>query len=361
MQITTTKEVLESAAFAAYRAVNPKNPLVIMSGVLLTAKGDQLTITGSDVEVTITSTIPVEVIDEGSVVLPGRYFYELVRRLPEGPVSIETFKKEAKIKYGKQQASSSVLPVDEYPAIPKVEGRVVEVDAAEMISSVKKVYFVCLDDPVRPTLSGVYFNATPFGIEIVSTDLYRINWAYVQAEGEEGQAIVSKRGLEEMIKVFRSGKLLITFGSNLVSFANESTKIVVRLIEGKYPNIASSIPTHNAKMRVSRDELLETLNRAVLLTDKNNFSTVDITAKDKTLIVEACSETGTLCEEIRIEEYEGKPIEVFFNTRYLIDSLSVCSNPTLVFAGPMNCVKIEDNNFYSLVLPVTKKRSEVAA
>ncbi|MCL6478134.1 MAG: DNA polymerase III subunit beta [Peptococcaceae bacterium] len=360
MQITTTKEVLESAAFAAYRAVNPKNPLVILSGVLLTAKGEQLSITGSDLEVTITSTIPVEVIDEGSVVLPGRYFYELVRRLPEGPVHIETSEKEAKIKYGKQQASSSVFPAIEYPTIPEIEGRVVEVDAAELISGVKKVFFACVDNPGRPNLSGVYFNATPFGIEMTSTDLYRINWTYVQAEGEEGQAIIPKRALDEMVKVFRNGKLAITFGSSFVSFSDDKTTILVRVIEGKYPDINATMPVCHTKARVNRNELLDTLNRAALLTDKNNFSSVDILIKDGTLLIEACSETGTLSETHKCL-HEGKNIEVSFNTRYLIESLEVCgSNATMVFSGPMNCIKFEETNYYSMILPL-KKRSEAVA
>lgn len=361
MHFTTKKDVLEGIVSAASRAVNLRSPLPVLTGVHLEAKGDILTATGSDLEVTTISSVPVEVVDEGSIILPSKFFCELVKRLPDGQVSFEVADNSAVIRYGKQKATSAVMPATDYPFIPSEEGKTVEVDTAEFISSVKKTYFACLDEIGRPNLSGVLLNVTPFNIEVAATDTRRANMAFMQAEGEEGRAIVPRRSLEEAIKLFRDPKTQITIGTNLVTLTCGNIKIKTRVIAGKYPDFYSKLPKAITRVKVNSSELLDTLNRASLLVNADGISIIDITVKDNLLTVESIGVSGSVSEQLKVE-HEGEPVEMSFIAKYLAETIAVCGNhPTLYFMGKYSPLRVDEENFFSIILPIRKTTKESAA
>jgi DNA polymerase-3 subunit beta len=360
MQFITKKSVLETIISAASRAVNNKSPLPALTGILLEAKGDMLTAIGSDAEITVTSSASVEVIDEGRIILPSKYFCELVKRLPSGPVSINVVDNSAIVRYGKQKATSAVMPAEEYPSIPNEEGSAVEVDTTELIASIKKTYFVCLDDITNSNLSGVYFNVTPFNIEVAATDRTRANMSFMQGEGDEGSVIVPKRCLEEVIKLFKDSKARIIIGSNLVTFICGNIKIKSRVISGRFPNLYFKLPKIVAKTNVNSSELLDTLSRASLLVNPEGYSTVDITIKDNFLTVESIGTSGTLTEQMKVE-HEGESVEMTFDTRYLTETISVCGDhPTLHFMGKYTPVQVNEENFFSFLPPIKKGTKKAA-
>ncbi|SHE95431.1 DNA polymerase III beta subunit, N-terminal domain [Desulfofundulus australicus DSM 11792] len=157
MKFTTSKETLESALFAARRAVRHNSPLGILQGIHMTVRGDRLEVVGTDTELTIRYTAEVEVVDEGEVIVNAG-IYDLVKRLPAGPVEVERAENELLLRYSGSEARVSVY-TGEFPAVPSVDGRGIEVDAAEFLNAVGQVYFACYGELDRPILTGVLVNS----------------------------------------------------------------------------------------------------------------------------------------------------------------------------------------------------------
>ncbi|MCL6479596.1 MAG: DNA polymerase III subunit beta [Peptococcaceae bacterium] len=358
MEFNVTKQTLEPILFAAYRAVNTSSPMAALTGILLSLKGGKLTATGTDLEIAVSASVDVEAIDEGTALLPASHFYELVKRLPDGPLSF-SIESTAVIRHSSRKWEVTTLPVDEYPDIPNVEGGKVTVKTVEFLNALRKVKDVCINDPARPVFGGVYFNITPFGLEMVATDTHRINWTYVPASGDDAQAIVPGKVLGEIMRVVKSDQTDIIIGSNLAKFISGDMVVVSRLISGKYPDAVGMVPTSfDGKTKINVSELIDTLNRVSLLTSKeNNRSTAKLNITGGTFVVDATNEVGSLHEKLKCT-HEGKPVEMNFNVEYLIEPLRFCSEPTLCFVstGRTPCLKIDDNGFYSMVLPIIEKK-----
>ncbi len=358
MEFTTTRQTLEEVLYAAQRAVNPRSPLPIATGVLLSAKNERLTATGTDLEITISKSVAIErVTDEGSIVVPGK-FYEIVKRLPKGPVHIKTGNNEITITYGKQQVKASTLPVNEFPKAPTIESKSnIVLDTSDFINAIEKVYFAC--SSTHPNLAGVFFDITPSGVEFVATDSHRLNQTHLSGIGLEAQAIVPRRALEET-KVLQGERTAITVGENLIAFASDNVTIVSRIVDGNYINYKIVIPREiSTRIKICTNELISTLDRAVLL-QKEGVPMVFLNIKNGEMAVSAINESFSLNETLQLAEHEGKAIKVCFNTKYLLDSLKVCDeDPYLCFStGPS--IKIEDEDFSSLILAIRTSMEKVA-
>ncbi|MCL6477856.1 MAG: DNA polymerase III subunit beta [Peptococcaceae bacterium] len=362
MKITIARDALENAVYAAFRATNPKSPLVSLTGVLLSARGDSLTATGTDLEVTVSSTVHAEVIDEGDVLLPGRHLYELVKRLPIGPVVLEASGNEAVLLYGKQCSKMSVFPLKDYPKMPAVEGEVFTVDPSDLAEAIEKVLCACSGD-IGTNLSGVYFDVNPFGMEVVATDKSRLHRAGVSGDGTEASAIVPYRAAVEIKNALRGKKTqaVITFGS-LIGVQCSGINIVSRLIPGKYvpyetitrqEKVISKVQVLNAK------EMVDALERALLYTTEGKVSSVTLEVADGTMHVKSNGSVGSLHEQLKVVQ-EGGRVKLTFVTQYLLDALKGCEgNPYLYFSDDPLSVKVEDGG-YSSILAAIRQISETA-
>ncbi len=363
MKITIARDALENAVYAAFRATNPKSPLVSLTGVLLSARGDSLTATGTDLEVTVSSTVQAEVIDEGDVLLPGRHLNELVKRLPIGPVVFEASGNGAAVLlYGKQCSKMSVFPLKDYPKIPAVEGEVFTVDPSDLAEAIEKVICACSGD-IGTNLSGVYFDVNPFGMEVVATDKSRLHRAGVSGDGTEASAIVPYRAVAEIKNALRGKKTqaVITFGS-LIGVKCGGIDIVSRLIPGKYVSYETITRQEKVISKVqvlNAGEMVDALERALLYTTEGKLSGVTLEAEDGTMHVKSSGSVGSMHEQLKVVQ-EGGPVKLSFVTQYLLDALKGCEgNPYLYFSEKPLAVKVEDGS-YSSILAATRQISETA-
>lgn len=357
MQFTTTKKNLESALHAAQQAVNPRNPLPILTGVLLTVKDDNLTITGTDLENTISRTVTVEeIVDEGQVVIPAKQFYELVKRLPDISVTIETTEDGVKITYGKQKAQIKTFKVEEYPVISKPDDPVtIELDTEELLNAIRKVYFAAADDITQGILSGVLFRFSPFGMELAATDRHRLNWHTIAAEADDAKdVVIPKQTLEKIIRLFQAfqdGKTTITVGENLVQFASNGLSIYSRIMSGQYPAFEKFVPKEfHAECTFNTKEILGALDRASLMTSKNHAPIARLIIKDGLFNIKAENETGYVDESFNVE-HEGA-VDMYFQTKYLQESLSVAGKKATMKFCNNKIAKIEEEDFYSVIIGV---------
>ena len=347
MNITTTKKVLEGAIYAAQRVAPTTAPLPLLSGVLLSATGKNLTVTGTNLNTTVVCTItPEEIIDEGEVVLPAKHLYELVKRLPDGPVNLTQEKDCVKIFYEKQQASVRFYASDDFPVVPKEKDiETIEVNIEALRSATQKVAFACSDDQVQGNLTGVHFSVTPFGVELVATNRHRISYVNVSdiAVGNDFKITIPKSTIEQL-KLFPDKTIKIAFDESMVVFEGENLLIVSSLLAGRFFDHNSLPRDFTSECTIKTKELLATLNRVALISKK-----VCLSSKMDSLIITAEGEKGWVCESIEIR-HAGKPINIVLSAEYLIDALSVSGNKvTLKFLDARAC-QVECGNFYCFIM-----------
>ncbi|MGB9804323.1 DNA polymerase III subunit beta [Desulfofundulus sp.] len=365
MKFTVSKETLESALFAAHRAVKPNSPLGVLRGVHMVIRGDRLEVVGTDAELTIRYTAGVEVASEGEVTVNAG-IYDLVKRLPDGPVEVELAEGGLLLRYGGSEARVSVYE-GEFPLLPAVSGGVgIEVSAGEFLNAVNRVYFACYKGMCSPILTGVLFRVTPFNLELVASDGVRINWACLPVSGGGGaEAVVPQAALQEALKVLGGDRVAVNVQDNLVVFRSGPVEVFSRTIAGRYPDYMSCVPEgFSARVRVSVRDLLETLGRAAVIVDSRNVSKVRVDVSGGKMTVSASGVGGSVTETLEVC-HEGEPVTMFFQTRYLAEAVRVVGEEEaevgFVTDAPAVKVASGDGTYFSVLRPLVREAAEAAA
>lgn len=352
MNITTTRKALEEAIYAAQRVAPTTAPLPALTGVLLSARGEKLTITGTNLNTTIINTIiPEEIIDEGEVVLPAKHLYELVRRLPDGSINVVQEEDCVKVFYGKQQVTIKFYAANEFPVVPQKKGAEIEINTEVLLNALQKVTFACTTDEIHGILTGVHFSATPFGVEFAASDKHRISYVSVSdiMVGENEFRVTVPKSTIDQLKLFPDKTIKATIGENMIAFQGENLLIVSRLLVGKFFDYNSLPRSFSSECTIKTREFTETLNRAALLNEK-----VCLEGKKDLLIVTTEGEKGSLCESIEME-HTGELIDIAFNVKHLIDALNVSGTSTkLKFLDKRAC-QVEYGNYYCFIMAREKK------
>ncbi len=355
MQITVQKKALEKMLNASTQSVNPKSPINAIQGVLLTAKGDTIKMTGTDLDITITSIGEAEVIDEGDVLIPAKRLSDLVKNLPDGSINMESKEESVEIHYGKKQKSTiKTFPVEEFPATEQPDSLIsAKFNTGEFLSAVSKVYFAAADEESRPVLMGVLFNFTPFGLDIIATDTHRLNIISTPSETDEKQVVVPKRTIEKIIRLCKDEEITVSVGESIVQFAAGNVIISTRQIAGKFPPHNTIIPKEfSTECEIDTKEILGSLNRAVFMVPlTKQIPVVNLSIADNTFTVNAQDDNSELNESYDCNQ-TGDELNISFSTKYLHDLLSVINSNkvTLKFNG--NLCYVQHDNFCSVVVAV---------
>ncbi|ACA58571.1 DNA polymerase III subunit beta [Candidatus Desulforudis audaxviator] len=386
MQFQTTRESLLAGITTVMRAVNQKSPVAALSGILFEAgageAGQQgVSLTGSNMDLTIRRIIPAGVTVSGAVVLPARQLAEIVRRLPDVPVSItaDHQKNSVELTYGRARAllngySAAEFPKPADPLTRVPGGRPADAGTPRLdITAPSKVFhnlfrrviYAAGTDDLRPIFTGVLLEIDEGEIRAVATDTHRLAMHRVDYEGEpenrKMQVIVSGRALGELVRVLSQAEeeqFEVTIAENYIVFSVGPTRIISRLIVGTYPDYRQVIPKVH-QTRVSGIEaplLLQTVERAATLA-QDGSPVINLHLGQGLLGVTAQSEAGSIHEEIPVE-LAGQELEISFNAKYLEEALRWCESTQLIldFHGPVGPAIIrplgDGDTYLALVLPV---------
>ncbi|HHU31797.1 MAG: DNA polymerase III subunit beta [Zhaonellaceae bacterium] len=351
------------------RAISSRSTLPILSGIYLSCEHNILRLRATDLEIGIECTIPVQSEAEGETVLPARYFVEIIKKLPNLPITIEkTDEGIIIIRYGSSEVQLNAFNPEEFPQLPQVEEiHTVTVNADLFINAIKQVSIAASHDISRPIFTGILLEFSDNNIlKLVATDTYRLAYREIILPGtlvNNFSCIIPSRALGEIGKIFWSddNQIEISFADNQVLFKVDSTILVSRLIEGQFPNYNQVIPKdYSSRIRVLTKDLLNSAERASLLARdefKNRSNVIKLNISGNNLTVTSKSaEVGNLHEELPIY-LEGEPAEIAFNARYLIDVLKVIDQEEihLDLTGSLSPGIIrpaEDKHVLFLVLPI---------
>lgn len=366
MKFSASKDSLSYVVQVVQRAVSTKNPLPVLSGILLKVNEGNLTLTATDLELGIECTVPVTVEEEGGVVLPARYLGDIVRRLPDVKIRVEVNKENNNtcIRYGQSEFNLLGISAGDFPMLPTVDGETtISIKQDLLKNMIRQVGFSVSSDDNRPIFTGVLMEIEKGTIKLVATDTHRLAYRLGNIGEKETDlvksVIIPGKTLNELNRIM-SGEdddLKIAFGDNQVVFEMPGIRFISRLIEGQFPNYKQVIPQGcKSKIKIKTRDLLESTERASLLA-KEGSNVVRFSVEKNNMIISSNSpEIGKIEEQIPVET-EGEETQIAFNSRYIIDVLKVIDAEEILLelTGSLSpgIIKPADNeNYIYLILPI---------
>ncbi|MFA5072832.1 MAG: DNA polymerase III subunit beta [Nitrospirota bacterium] len=342
MKLTIKKEEILKGLQRIQGVVEKKNTMPILSNMLLIAEGSGIEIVATDLEIGLRGHYQADVAKPGAVAVSAKKMFEIVRELPEEEIQIKVEENNrVKIVSGNSQFKLVGLPKEEYPALPDVaeEGMIV-IDGEIMRDMIKKTLYAVAENDARYVLNGmfVHMSQTKAGLQIrmVGTDGHRLSMVdrVIDAKHKEESVVIPKKAMMELRRLLEEdaaskAELRIGFGKNHALFKLDGLVMVSKLIDGNYPNYHQVIPAKTTKkVTVSKEEFAHAVKRVSILS-KEKMNAVKLQLERNQFVLSTNNpEVGEANEELSVE-YQGEPITIGFNSRYLMDVLSAMERSTI--------------------------------
>jgi DNA polymerase-3 subunit beta len=311
--------------------VERKNTIPILANVLLEGSGNEVTLLATDLEVALRSRCEAAVSKAGSVTLPAKKLYEVVRALPEGDVNIETDKGGNSVKVSGGQFSSKMptLPREDFPSLPEAGGGVkATIDGKSLAQMVSKTQFAITGEDTRFYLNGAQFVLRPEDMTFVATDGHRLalmNVKHNGAKGDDIKAILPRKTLAELGRLLAEGNNNVNYerGENHLFFEIGPRLLISRMIDGQFPAYERVVPKGNDKrVEFERDRLTQAVRRVSILSNERSRAVKMMLDKGKVEVTSSSPEFGEAREPIPVD-YSGPALTICFNAQYVLDFLGV--------------------------------------
>ena len=348
--------------------VPTKTSLPILSTFLMESKGDgKVTLTANDLDVSLSTTVECETEGGGSVAVPGKKFFEIVRSLPEDTVEINIDGEKIGVKCRKSRFRVMGKPAEEFPKLPEqkpVATFTLKTDTVEEM--VAKTSYAVSNDLTRPSLCGVLWEVNAGNLSMVATDGHRL--ARVQLEKaipevSANEFIVSPKALN-ILRSLTADKdeLTISLAENHITFDLGESVIYSRLLEGPFPDYNQVIPKKNEKrLVINREELTDACRRVAILSSVVTNQVKIALGKDKVTISVNTPDVGEATEEVACS-YAETEMEIGYNASYLLDILRSMPTEEVVFrlntalaAGvvePVGALPDQEEEMLCLIMPL---------
>ena len=367
MRFTCEKSMLVSGLNIAGRTVAQKSSLSVIEGILCRA-GMGLSLTGYNMETAITYDIDAEVTDPGDCILPAKLFGDIIRRLPEGPVTVvvdEAYK--VSIRAGYASFTISAESAEDYPELPDVnDGRPIHIPQSRLKELISGTIFAVSENQGRPIHTGVKFEVTNDSITTVAVDGFRLarrTFHPEESTQRELSFVVPAAGLKEVEKIVTDSDedASFTLGPKHILFQMGSATLVCRLLEGEFLDWRKVVPTNcPIKLVAHVSDLMSSVERVGLIVSEKYKSPVRCTFSNQELMMRTNTTIGAAEDRCSLAG-DGKDLEIGFNVRYLADALRVIPSEEVTLEltnglSPIVLTPVEDKyDFAYMVLPVRIK------
>ena len=331
MKLTIERAALLKSLAHVQSVVERRNTIPILSNVLLDATGAGLTLTATDMDLAIVETVPADVGGKGSTTVPAHTFYDIVRKLPDGSqIALETSADggQLSLRAGRSRFSLATLPKEDFPSVGGESlPHKFDVPTAELRDLIERTRFAISTEETRYYLNGIYLHAaggkkkTLRGVATDGHRLARVDLNLPDGAGEMPGVIVPRKAVGEIVKLIEGadGAVQVQLSETRISVSIGPVLLTSKLIDGTFPDYERVIPGGNDKsMQVDCKSFAEAVDRVATISSEKSRA-VKLALSAGTLTLTATSpESGTAQEEVEIS-YDGQPIEIGFNARYLID------------------------------------------
>ena len=370
MKIICSKNELLKGVNTVSKAVPVRTTFPILECILIEAGDDGIRLTANDMELGIETVIEGTVEETGMIALDARIFSDIVRKLPDNDVVIQTGD-TMMTDITCEKARFSILGKDaeEFSPLPQVEKtKALKISEFSLKELIRQTIFSISDSENNKIMTGELFEVKENILKVVSLDGHRISIRRIELAEvyEDIRVIVPGKSLIEISKIL-SGELedlvFIYFTQNHILFEFGSTKVVSRLIEGEYFKIEQMISSaYDTKVKVNKKEFLSCIDRASLLVKENDKKPIILNITDEMMQLKIRSFIGSMDEEITIEK-EGNDIMIGFNPRFFMDALRAIDDEEVTFymVNPKApCfIRDEEESYIYLILPVNFNAADV--
>ena len=370
MKFSCEKALLQAAISTASRAVSPKSSIPALEGILLEA-GQELRLTGYNLDTGIRTIVPAEISETGTLVLAARLFGEIIRKLPDDVVTFQTENYMVHITCGPSEFNILGTDPEEFPELPTVEYQnSLSLPQSRLKSMIAQTIFAVSDNESRPIHTGSLFEADSTGLTIVSVDGFRLALRHEAIDQKDGAPefsfVVPGSALSEVEKICSDcdEPVSVTQGARHIMFKVGPTMLVTRRLEGEFLAYRQAVPRNNGiKLEGETRTLLSSIERVSLIITEKLKSPLRCLFEDGLLSITTKTGIGDAADQCPITG-DGQGLEIGFNNKYLMDALK---------AAPADKVRLElstsvspcvilptegEENFLYMVLPVRLKAGE---
>lgn len=356
MDIRVDASSFRESLSKVYRVISTRPTTPALGGVLVDCSGDNIRLSATDLEVGIIAALEGEIEGKGSIVLPGKVLYNIIRTL-RGEVHLTAEGEKAVLRSGRSYFELAGFPASDFPFFPSEEvSREILFSGEHLKEALLRVYFATSKDETRPVLTGVLLAFSEGQFEVVATDGHRLSRNVLKASGVsgEGRYILPQKAVVELLRLLGREDIRFSPQDGSVLFRVGTTVLFSTLIEGEYPNYLQVIPRDFVTtIRVLRLEFLEALERVSLVT--SGVPIVEMSVGGEFLGFRVAGDLGIAEEEIS-GEIEGGHLKVAFNARYLLEALRVMKEERIEIglSGELSPARVvsPEGSFEYVLMPV---------
>ena len=364
MKFTITREQLQEGLTAVAAAIPAKTTLPVLSNVLVEATKNGIRLSGTDLDIAVSTTVAADVDTDGAVTLPAKKLVDIARELPTAPIRFTSAgEQRVSIECGRSKFKLLGLPKEEFPSFPAVKFDKAWKAAAGVVNKlVSHVAFAASTEESRPILNGVLWELRPDRMRMVATNGHRLAKMDVPASGgSTADLIVPPKALEQVRRLYPGeAEVEIAKSENHIGFRSGGKLVYSRLIEGPYPNYEQVIPRENDKSAtVDRTAMAGALRRmSVVASDQTHRIRLAFSGGTAKFSVQT-PDLGEAQDELPVT-YEGEPLEIGFNAMYLLEILKYMPTDEVrfTFKAPERAATIEPvgwndpASYMALVMPL---------
>ncbi|MGE0582956.1 MAG: DNA polymerase III subunit beta [Steroidobacteraceae bacterium] len=328
MKLSATRAQVLNPLQSVIGVVERRQTMPILANVLLSARNNRLSITGTDLEVELVASSEVGVQQAGDLTVPGRKLLDIFRALPEGVnVTMATEGERMIVRAGRSRFTLSTLPAAEYPVVEEINAQqALVVPQPEFRRLIDKTHFSMAQQDVRYYLNGLLIETDGNNLRAVATDGHRLAICECNLEGKAKspqQVIVPRKGVLELQRLLGSeGSIELTIGTNHIRAQIGDVRFTSKLIDGRFPEYGRVIPASPTRIvEGDRESLRQALQRTAILSNEK-YRGVRLTVKPDLLTVQAHNPEQEEAEDQVEVSYQGEEVEIGFNVNYLLDALA---------------------------------------
>ncbi len=374
MKFTILRHELNEAIQNVSKAVSSRTTIPILGGIKIDASFTGITLTASDTDISIQCMVPLETAEKtvatvertGSVVLPAKFFVEMVKKLPHEEVHIETSDRlQTVIRSGSTDIQLAGMDPEEFPVLPTLaEDQVISVSGDLLKDMIRQTVFSVSANESSPILTGVLWNLQDGQLKFVATDRHRLASRTAPVNTHEvkfSNVVISGKTLSELAKIIPDQNVLvdIVVTESQVLFKLGHVLFFTRMLEGTYPDTSKIIPqTFKTELVLRTKSLADAIDRAYLLSreEKTNIVRLVTLESGEIEISSSSSELGRVKEQLETMELKGESLRIAFNSKYMLDALKVIDSEELYigFTGAMSPIILkpkDHNHSLHLILP----------
>ena len=353
MKFTINREALLKPLQLVAGVVERRQTLPVLSNVLMVVDGNQLSLTGTDLEVELVGKVSLEDVSEaGEITVPARKLMDICKSLSENTmIEIRQEDQRVKLKAGRSRFTLSTLPANEFPSIEEETGSMnFTIGQSRLRRLIDRTGFAMAQQDVRYYLNGMLLEVSQNCLRSVATDGHRLAMCAVDADinqAEKHQVIVPRKGIMEMARLLTEGDEVvhITLGANHIRAKTGDFTFTSKLVDGKFPDYERVLPRGGDKILIGdRQELRQAFQRASILSNEK-YRGIRLILSEGLLKVMANNPEQEEAEEEMSMGYNGESMEIGFNVSYLLDVLSVLSGESvkITLSDPNSSALLEES------------------